>query len=112
MHVDIRDGTSLGNVKLPTRIMHNLQIACKEKKDPLVAVNAEIATHPIEHAIVNLQISSPDHITPAKRARIGYSDAILESSITCTFRQAKNEQREHSLELSNLHKHSMNISIH
>jgi len=71
VHVDIRDGSaSWKYIKLPTRIMHNLQIACKEKEDPLLAVNAEIATHPVEHAIVNIQITSPNQITPVQKSEI------------------------------------------
>ncbi len=71
VHVDIRDGSvSWKYIRLPTRTMHNLQIACKEKEDPILAVKAEIANHPVKHAIVNLNITSPDQISPAQKSEI------------------------------------------
>ena len=71
VHVDIRDGSvSWKYIRLPTRTMHNLQIACKEKEDPILAVKAEIVNHPVKHAIVNLNITSPDQISPAQKSEI------------------------------------------
>lgn len=71
VHVDIRDGSvSWKYIKLPTRTMHNLQIACKEKEDPILAVKAEIVNYPVKHAIVNLNITSPDQISPAEKSEI------------------------------------------
>lgn len=71
VHVDIRDGSvSWKYIRLPTRTMHNLQIACKEKEDPILAVKAEIVNHPVKHAIVNLNITSPDQISPAEKSEI------------------------------------------
>ena len=57
-------------VKVPTRIMHNIQIVCEEKEDPILAVKAEIVTHPVEHAIVNLRITSSDQVTPVQKSEI------------------------------------------
>jgi len=71
VQVDIRTGSaSWKYIKLPTRIMHNLQIVCEEKDDPILAVKAEIATHPVEHAIVNLRITSSDQITSVQKSEI------------------------------------------
>lgn len=71
VHVDIRDGSvSWKYIRLPTRTMHNLQIACKEKEDPILAVKAEIVNHLVKHAIVNLNITSPDQISPAQKSEI------------------------------------------
>jgi exonuclease SbcD len=71
VHVDIRDGSvSWKYIKLPTRTMHNLQIVCKEKEDPILAVKTAIATHPVEHAIVNLDITFSDRITPVQKSEI------------------------------------------
>jgi exonuclease SbcD len=71
VQVDIRDrSVSWKYIKLTTRTMQNLQIACKEEEDPILAVNTAIATHPVEDAIVNLQITSPNQITPLQKGEI------------------------------------------
>jgi len=57
-------------VKLPTRTMHNLQINCTGQEDPILTVKSEIATHPVQDAIVNLNVTSPDQITPAQKSEI------------------------------------------
>src|SRR5208337_156148 len=78
VHVDIRDGSvSWKYITLPTRTMRNLQIACKEKEDPILAVKAEIVNHSVKHAIVNLNITSPDQISPAQKSEI---NSLLEDA--------------------------------
>ena len=57
-------------IKLPTRTMHNLQITCQEKEDPILAVKTEIANHPVKNAIVNLQLTFSDQIGPAQKSEI------------------------------------------
>ncbi len=71
LRVDIKhESTSWRFVKLPTRTMQNLQISCKEREDPVLAVKVEIANHSVEHAIVNLQMTFSEPITSAQKSEI------------------------------------------
>ena len=71
VRAEITDGSaSWKYVKLPSRTMHNLQIDCQTKEDPMLAVKTAIADHPVKDAIVSLHLTSMDQITPAQKSEI------------------------------------------
>ncbi|MGA3405996.1 MAG: exonuclease SbcCD subunit D [Candidatus Bathyarchaeia archaeon] len=55
-------------IRLPSRTMHTFRLDCQA--DPTVAVQAELASHPIKDAIVSLHITSKDQITPTQKSEI------------------------------------------
>ena len=96
VHTEISDGSvSWKFVKLSTRNMHNLQITCQEKEDPILAVKAAIANHAVKNAIVNLQIISSDQISPAQKNEI---NRMLKDAFWCHVQYVRRQVEEETAE--------------
>jgi exonuclease SbcD len=71
VRVEITDGSvSWKYIKLPSRIMYNLQIDCQTQGDPILAVKTAIADQPVKDAIVSLHVTSLDQITSEQKSEI------------------------------------------
>jgi exonuclease SbcD len=99
VHVEIRDGSAYWKyIKLPTRAMYNLQISCQEKEDAIVAVKRQITAHQIRDAIVNLEITLSEQISPNEKSEInGLLKEAFWSQVHYVRRQTQKEAEEGTL---------------